>query len=184
MNIPKFLVIKLLAVGGFIALAVFPINAQYQVRKQKDKVPVKKKLPREGWMIPSFSDSKKETRNLKPTVIEGTKVQVKSHRFTEEHLIFLETCPSSIESKASNYRSRKGFAAAGYLTYEIKGKIFAYKLVLKFVDVKNGRITERFGAAYNAVFVDEDNDSRFNLRCNNSLDLESLPEWVKSRSTK
>lgn len=69
------------------------------------------------------------------------------------------------------------FAIDKFATYEVKDKVFAYKIPYDFINAGDGH---EIGAGNEAIYIDEEGNGNFKLLCKESGELESLPKWVKS----
>jgi hypothetical protein len=66
-------------------------------------------------------------------------------------------------------------------SYEVKGKIFAYRVDLVPVTIQDDGTRVYMGAMYSVNYVDEDGDGKYETRYG-SLNPPKLPEWVKMLS--
>jgi hypothetical protein len=131
-----------------------------------------------------FSGKESKSRELEPRSIDGVEVRVKSHQLSEEQIVFLESCSPKEGKKLEAMDERDGRQASvvrGFLIYEARGRIFAYSFTAYLVMVKDGLILERYGAAGNIYYVDEDGSGTF-VRRQGAKPLKSLPNWVKAKA--
>jgi hypothetical protein len=174
---------KVLWVVCFVLFAACVVNAQEPDEAQEAEPLVQRNIERSGWTIPLFADQVSEVKDGKPEIIEGVEVQTKLHKLKDEQLVYVESCDPKVDEKLIANGQRRDFVVRGFTTYEVKGRVFAYGVVYYIVMAENGYITERYGAAVNVHYVDEDGNGTFELRCR-AMTLKSLPEWVKSLAAK
>ena len=139
-----------------------------------------------GWSTLAFAEQKSEVKDLEPLGIDGVEVRVTAHEFSDEQIVFLESCdPKSADKpKVADKRyGRQASVVRGFLSYEIKGRVFAYRFTCFLVMSKNGQVTERFGAAGTVYYIDEDGDGTFE-RYRGAMPLRFLPDWVKASALK
>ena len=129
-----------------------------------------------------FSGQESESKYLEPRGIDGVEVRVKSHQLYEEQIVFLETCSPRAGTKAEAVDETDGRLASvvrDFSSYEAGGRIFAYSFTAYAVKVKDGFILERYGAAGNIYYIDEEGDGTFE-RSEREMPLKFLPSWVKA----
>ena len=134
-----------------------------------------------GWSFNPFADQKSKTTNLEPLEIDGVEVRVKSHKLSEEHIVFIEYCDPKDQSKPiieGGQYGRYGGSVREFRSYEVNGRIFAISFTYDVILAKDGYILERAGAAVNIYYIDEDGDGVFK-KYQGAKPLRFLPDWVK-----
>jgi hypothetical protein len=160
------------------------VNGQKLERASSKDSPIPKVILREWQTKPIFLDGITETSENRVKVIEEIEVKMKGHNLAKEQLLFAETCYSKFDKRQSKNKNGRGFVLNSFGTYEIKGRVFGYRIPLAIVMTEKGHITERAGAMWIAHYIDEDGNGKFKLRCDKNLELKTLPEWVKSLAAK
>lgn len=157
------------------------------IGKAQERAPLTEhRIGCDGLINLPFAGQKSKTENLVPRDIDGVSVNIKSYQFVDEQIVFLEVCPLKAASKAKAVDERDRRQASvvrDFSAYEAGGRIFAYGFTAYAVLVKDGRILERYGAAGNIYYVDEDGDGTFERR-RGAMSLKLLPNWVKALAGK
>lgn len=164
-----------------ILFACFASNAQIKVEVEIEKVEplIQWNVERSGWTFPVFANQVAEISDGELQTIEGIEVQTKIHKLATEQLVFVESCNAEADEKAIAKNERRNYVISNFMTYEYKNKIFAYRATFQIVDAVNGSIRERYGASVIGIYVDEDGEGKFELRCGN-MNLNKLPQWIKN----
>jgi len=160
----------------FVFFAVLSVNGQKRyVEGLIDKPLVQKKVEREGWSVPAFADPKTEVSSDRVQIIDDVDVQTNANKLPEDIIILVEPCRSET-AKSIEY---KPYIVRGYTTYSADGRIFAYRVIAGVLGRYKQQFT-RIPAAVTFNYVDENGSGKFRLRCNNSSEFGTLPEWVKA----
>jgi hypothetical protein len=153
-------------------------NAQTAKRAERHNV---FNVPCHGVTSLPFSREKSSVKTLEPLGIDGAEVHLTSHKFADEQIVFLEACDPNVErSIVEDESGRHASVVRGYISYETKGRIFAYRFTCYAIMTKDGFITERFGAAGDVYYVDDNGDCTFD-RYRGAMPLRFLPGWLKTR---
>ena len=139
---------------------------------------VKRTLARGGWAEPVFTDNVTKVISGKPRTIDGVEVQTRVHELKPERLGFVESCDIEKDQLAEAAEDLD-FEVERFISYEFKGKIFAYEVAYDFFQEDGYEI----GAGSSSFYVDETGTGTFQVICENR-DLVSLPAWIKNLAAK
>jgi len=137
------------------------------------------------WSLLPFATQESETKELESIGIDGIEVQVKSHMLSEEQILFFERCDPQEQSKPvmeEAQMGRRGGVVREFKTYEVNGRIIAYRFTCYVVMAKDGYVTERAGAAGDIYYISEDGGGSFD-RYQGAMPLRFLPVWVKAMAS-
>ena len=163
-----------------VLLTVSAISAQEpSARREARKMRLNKEpVTRESSTAPLFVNYPAKISRKKSPTIEGIKIQKKFHKFTKkQYFSLVESCDIKSDQWEVTYND-SDFLLDGFTSYEIKGKVFAYQANFRVIDAEDGY---EIGNGILPIYVDEEGNGRFKLRCDGKTALESLPEWIKSR---
>jgi hypothetical protein len=135
-----------------------------------------------GWKTLAFAREKSETKDLEQMGIDGFEVRATSHKLKDEQIVYLESCDPPEKRKPiieDPYWGRYAGVARNFISYEVNGKVFAYRFTYYAVMTKNRQITTRAGAAGDVYYIDEDGDGTFE-RYLGEMPLRFLPDWLKT----
>ncbi len=132
-------------------------------------------IERNGWVEPAFSYVGSKVTGAASLKFEGIDVDFRTHVLSEEQITYVERCKPELDETPPI--ERKAYGVKEFFTYEVNGRVFAYRVKLRIVSVEDGEIIKRTGAASVVLYVDEDGDGTFEARC--GVVMENLPAWVR-----
>lgn len=148
------------------------------VEAQEAKRLTLRTVERSGWRKPVFIIGVRAVKLSRAQEMEGVKVQVKKHELTEEQLVRVKGC--EFKPGMSDGVNGRTFVVRDFLTYQARGRVFAYSVDYYVVSAHDGVITERYLAATRRNYVDENGDGKFEMRCGSGLMFGKLPRWIKA----
>jgi hypothetical protein len=116
--------------------------------------------------------------------IDGVEVQLKSYKLEDEQIVFVESCdrkPNEEPTVEDAYWGRYAGVVREFTSYEVQGRVFAYRFTYYVVQAKNGYITTRAGAAVDFYYLDENGNGTFEQYLG-AMPLRFLPDWVIARA--
>lgn len=184
----------------FILFVAFTAVAQESSEKKAEKRFLNETVKRETWSkpifvnIPSKVSPKKSTMmhsssmndsaiqddskvSLKESLrIQGVEVFKKFHKFEKRQFFsMVESCEVENDALEVSY-NEFDYLLDGFTSYEVKGKVFAYQANFWFIQPEDGY---EIGAGILPIYVDEEGNGNFKLRCDDKTELKSLPKWIK-----
>jgi len=96
-----------------------------------------------------FVDQESEAKELESLGIDGIEVHRKSYKLADEQIVFLGACDPKEEKPVveDEYYGRYASVVRDFISYDVNGRVFAYRFTCYVVMTKNGFITTRAGAA-------------------------------------
>jgi hypothetical protein len=114
----------------------------------------------------------------------GVEVQTRNHRLAQELVLPIEDCvdgEADEEATASNMQYVA--IARDFMSYEVKGRIFAYQIGYEIGLTKAGQITKRLRLPIWFYYVDDAGDGTFEL-LRRSTRTGLVPDWAKELAGK
>jgi hypothetical protein len=169
---------KIIYAIGLVLFTVLAIDAQEPSAKREARKMrlIKEPVTRESRSAPVFVNYPARISRKGSLTIEGIKIQKKFHKFTKkQYFSLVESCDIKRDQWEVDYND-SDYLLDGFTSYEIKGKVFAYQANFRVIDAEDGY---EIGSGILPIYVDEEGNGGFKLRCNDKTRLESLPEWIK-----
>jgi hypothetical protein len=170
-----------------ITLAVLAVNAQSTEETKKTGPFTQYTLAREGWTKPIFADEFEEKEDIKYEFIGNILVSQKFYRSKNRILIQVELCNKEMDNQLTAEGNQFFTQLISLSSYEINGKIFAYKIHHPYSSLKvkdeyiilpDSTKPHGVGAAVFQYYIDKDGDGTFELNCDESPGLKTVPRWA------
>jgi hypothetical protein len=142
-----------------------------------DYIKLSKIVKKTGWELPKKNElkiSSKEDIDFEGFSISVTNLKPKKDIDAEYQEYFLKN-DNSLSIKNINTR------LIGINSYEIKGKIFAYKVFYAFLLIGSDGSRGLAGAVFSVYHYDEDGDGVFETLYTNKQSTDYLPEWIRKQ---
>lgn len=132
----------------------------------------------DAWSVAKLVEPLSRVAGTNTLKIEDVKVQAISHKFARDQLIDVGDCVDAIAYEKVVAAQSKYVATIGsFVSYEVQGRIFAYRATYKIGLTKNGEIVKRYDLPVTFYFVDESGEGEFDVYDKPALSS-FVPEWV------
>jgi hypothetical protein len=174
---------KIIKTFCFIIFSAFLVNAQTPDETKKELTEIT--VARSGWTDPIFATDIELSRDEYLNLTEDVVVNRRRSTFSKAKNISFESCNSQNDKKDSK-ENQRSYIVSDFLTYEVSGRVFAYEFYgiiprLPLLPTLPGENPVGYSgciSSFNYLYVDEDGDGNFELRCKR-MDIMPLPQWVK-----
>jgi hypothetical protein len=173
-----------MATSGDDARRGKPARANATVRSRlKPKTSIQLTLECDAWSVTELLAKPSEIKG-QGSVNVGIDVQTKNHRLAEQLILPIEDCVDGEADEDATAKSMQYVVIArDFTSYEIKRKVFAYRVIYEIGLTKNGQIAKRLPLPVWFYYVDEAGDGTFEL-LRSSTRTGFLPDWVRDLAKK
>ena len=134
----------------------------------------------------SMSDLLKRPSQIKShgSVYIGAKVKTNRHRLDEKLLLPIDDCvDSETYEKAITDKAQYVAIVTDFTSYEVKGRVFAYRVTYEIGFTRNARVAIRFPDLITFYYVDDAGDGSFEL-LQGPVSSGLLPDWAAELARK
>lgn len=132
-----------------------------------------------AWSINDLVNKPAEVTGHGSIDILKVKAQTRRHKLAQQLVVPIDDCVDSPADEATT-TGEVQYAAIikDFISYEVKGKVFAYQVTYQVWLMKNGQITTRLPQPIWFYYVDEDGSGVFDL-FRGTMPLGFVPDWAK-----
>lgn len=114
----------------------------------------------------------------------GANVKTSRHKLSEQLLLPIDDCVDG-EAYEKTITDRVQYVAivTDFTSYEVKGRVFAYRVTYEIGFTRSAQVAKRFPQALSFYYVDEAGDGSFEL-LKGSLSFGLLPDWAAELARK
>jgi len=136
-----------------------------------------------AWSISDLLNRPAETKG-QGSVDIGVRVQIRRHQLSGEVIVSIDDCVDGASyEKAVTDNVQYVAIIKDFVSYEVTGKVFAYRVNYEIGFTRNGQIAKRYSKPVSFYYVDEAGDGGFEL-LKGPVEFGLLPDWAKERAQK
>jgi hypothetical protein len=114
----------------------------------------------------------------------GVEVQTRRHQLDERGILSIDDCvDGATYEKGIADKVQYVAIVTDFISFEVKGRVFAYRVPYKVGFTRNGKVAKRFNQTVSFYYVDEAGDGGFEL-LKGSVALALVPDWAKELAQK
>jgi len=136
-----------------------------------------------AWSIADLLKRSSETKGHE-SVNVGVEAQMRRHHLQEQAVLSIDDCVDGATYETGIANNLQYVAiVADFISYEVKGKVFAYRVPYTIGVTKNGQIAKRYAQTVSFYYVDEAGDGGFEL-LKGPVAFGLVPDWARELATK
>ena len=136
-----------------------------------------------AWAMADLLKRSAQTKG-RESVNVGVEAQSRRHQLDETAILAIDDCVDGATYEKGLADKVKYVAiVTEFTSYEVKGRVFAYRVPYKIGFSKNGKVEKRFDQIVSFYYVDEAGDGGFEI-LTGALAFGLVPDWAKELAEK